>query len=208
MSKAMPNESVRRMMAGSAIKRCITVKTNTTKSVKINREAVGRVVTYCAIIAVQNIFELGRDGIERLMAEMTRRSEVYTVEADAFGVPKARENLKKRAEEKMAEPFVMPVEKWPKKDWEKVLMYERRSAGGMVVHFLVEAMDVLGYDREQVAAAVKETCENYRQFLGWAKEDGEYVAYVRMGRAFQQSTGIEVAIEDDMKDQTIFGKKF
>ena len=105
MGKSMPPVEVRKMMYEKAVNRCVVAKGDTMKNMKLNRAAVGQVVTYCAIIAAQNLFDLDRDGVERWQAELIRRSEVYTLETNVYGTPKARENLRKRTAPKMKEDF-------------------------------------------------------------------------------------------------------
>ena len=207
MGKAMPPVGVRAMMAEKAANRCVVAKGDTTKNTKLNRSAVAQVVTYCAQIATQNIFELDGDALDHLTAEMIRRTEVYETEEKVFGTSKAREKLRQRTAPKMKENFVLPVEKWPKKEWEKAMLYERRDAGDLVARFLVEALDGLGYTTEQIAAALKETEGNFRQFLEWAK-DGEYVAYYKMAQCYEQATGIEATVADEADKTPVFGKRF
>lgn len=207
MSKAMPPADVRAMMCRQATRRCLIARDDNKNNTKLNRSAVAQVVTYCALIATQNIFELDRDAMDRLTAEMIRRTEVYELEEKAFGTPKARRNLRDRTAPKMKEEFVLPVEKWPKKEWEKALLHERRDAGDLVVRFLVEALDDMGYTLNQIADVLKETRGNFRQFLDWSK-DGEYVAYYKMAQCFEQSTGIEVTVDREPNEKPIFGDKF
>ena len=82
MGKSMPPVEVRKMMYEKAVNRCVVAKGDTMKNMKLNRAAVEQVVTYCAIIAAQNLFDLDRDGVERWQAELIRRSEVYTLETN------------------------------------------------------------------------------------------------------------------------------
>ena len=84
MGKSMPPVEVRKMMYEKAVNRCVVAKDDTMKNMKLNRAAVGQVVTYCAIIAAQNLFNLDRDGVERWQAELIRRSEVYTLETNVY----------------------------------------------------------------------------------------------------------------------------
>ena len=51
MGKSMPPVEVRKMMYEKAVNRCVVAKGDTMKNMKLNRAAVGQVVTYCAIIA-------------------------------------------------------------------------------------------------------------------------------------------------------------
>ena len=73
MGKSMPPVEVRKMMYEKAVNRYVVAKGDTMKNMKLNRAAVGQVVTYCAIIAAQNLFNLDRDGVERWQAELIRR---------------------------------------------------------------------------------------------------------------------------------------
>ena len=88
MGKSMPPVEVRKMMYEKAVNRYVVAKGDTMKNMKLNRAAVGQVVTYCAIIAAQNLFDLDRDGVERWQAELIRRSEVYTLETNVYGTLK------------------------------------------------------------------------------------------------------------------------
>ena len=206
MGKSIPPVEVRKMMYEKAINRCVVAKGDTMKNMKINRAAVGQVATYCAIIAAQNLFDLDRDGVERWQAELIRRSEVYTLEMNVYGEPKARENLYKRTAHKMKEDFTLPIEKWPRKKWERVQLYERRSAGDIVARFFVEVMDAFGCTPEQIATALKEMQNNFRQFLEWSK-DGEYTAYYKMAQCYEQAAGIAVAVDQEPGEKPIFGKE-
>ena len=85
-------------------------------------------------------------------------------------------------------------------------LYERRGAGDLVARFFVEVMDGLGYTTEEIAAALKEIQGNFRQFLEWSK-DGEYVAYYKMAQCYEQATGIEAAIDEELGAKPIFGKE-
>lgn len=206
MGKSMPPAKVRKMMYEKAVNRCVVAKDDTVKNTELNRAAVGQVVTYCAIIAAQNLFDLDQNGVDRWTAELIRRSEVYALEENVYGTPKARENLRKRTDPMMKAGFSLPVEKWPRKEWERVRLYERRGAGNLVVRFFVEVMGGFGYTPEEIDTALKEVQDNFRQFLEWSK-DGEYVAYYKMARCYEQATGVEMAIDNEPGKKTIFGKE-
>lgn len=46
MGKSMPPVEVRKMMYEKAVNRCVVAKGDTMKNMKLNRAAVGQVVTY------------------------------------------------------------------------------------------------------------------------------------------------------------------
>ena len=165
----------------------------TEKTVMLNREAVGQVVSYCAIIAAHDVCKIDH---ERLTVEMNRRADVYMTERAFKGAHYARQQLEKRTAEKMKEPFVLPAGEYPRKQKDREIMYERRDAADMVVRYVVEALDQMGYDVDKIAAILRETRGNYQTFMEWAKDGGETVAYVRLGRVVAEMTGDPVEVVD------------
>lgn len=168
-------------------------KMPTSKTVMLNREAVGQVLSYCAIIAAHDLYQTDPDA---LTAEMNRRADIYMTEGAFKGTQYARKKLEERSDRLMKERFVLPMGEYPRKQKDKEIMFERRDAGDMVARYFAEALDVMHYGVDQITAALKEMRGNYQTFLDWAKDGGETVAYVRLGRVVADMTGNEVEVVD------------
>lgn len=208
MSKSMPSAEVQRMMRNNAITRCATMKINTRKNIMDNREAVGQVMSYCSIIAAYDVLEFDKSTLDRLTVAMNNRADVYMTECAALGQNRARQLLEERTDPVLDKPFCLPAGKYPRKQWEKDALNHRRKAGTLVVRYFVESLGEIGYSREKINETVEEARKNYEQFLKWASEDGEYVAYTRLGRIVEQMTGENVEVVAKPGTENIFGKEF
>lgn len=193
-------------IAVNATKR-ILKSADSKKRTELDRFAIGQVVSYCSIIAVNDLFNAGQNGVERLTVKMNAAADKYIVQRRQHGQMFARNALAERTDCFFAEPFVLPAGKMPKKDKERRRLAERRDAADMVMRYYVEALHELGYSMDQIASAVRETRKNYSQFLEWA-EDGEDVAYEKLRRVIEQTVGGCIFVEEVEGEPPVFGEAF
>lgn len=64
----------------------------------------------------------------------------------------------------------------------------------MIIRFMAESLEEMGYTPEQIEAVKKEAKANYAQFLEWSK-DGEEVAYDRLRRVIEDIYGVGAMVE-------------
>lgn len=74
------------------------------------------------------------------------------------------------------------------------ILAERRDAAKMIIRFMAESLEEMGYASEQIEAVKKEAKANYAQFLEWSK-DGEEVAYDRLRRVIEDIYGVGAMVE-------------
>ena len=75
----------------------------------------------------------------------------------------------------------------------------------MIIRFMAESLEEMGYTLEQIEAVKKEAKANYAQFLEWSK-DGEEVAYDRLRRVIEDIYGVGAMVERVKGEDPIFGK--
>lgn len=75
----------------------------------------------------------------------------------------------------------------------------------MIIRFMAESLEEMGYIPEQIEAVKKEAKANYDQFLEWSK-DGEEVAYDRLRRVIEDIYGVGAMVERVEGEDPIFGK--
>lgn len=185
-------------------------KTAGKKTVELNREAVGEIVSYCAIIAAHDKlgFEEDKAKLDQLVDAMNEKAEAYIETANRKGGKCARRELEERTDSLMKERFILPAGEYPRKERERRILAEKRDAGDMAIRYFVEALDAMGYSVDDIHIVLEETKLNYSQFLDWAKAGGEYVAYTRLGRVVEQMTDGEVRVENVPGEGPIFAKEF
>lgn len=174
---------------------------------KLNREAVGQVLSYCFVAAAHDIMDFDAGKASTLTVKMNNSAGRYTLDRDKYGARKARIMLEQRTDPLMVESFLLPAGKMFKTANDREVLAERRDAANMVIRFCVESMHDMGYSVEQIAAVLRETKANYNQFLGWA-EDGELVAYDRLRRVVEDIYGVGAMVERVEGQGPIFAKEF
>lgn len=177
------------------------------KDTMLNREAIGQVVSYCAVAAAHDILELGESESARVTLKMNNAAARYILDRDRYGAPKARKRLEERTAHLMPEEFYLPAGDLIGSDKKLRLLAERRDAAKMIVRFFVESLEEMGYSSEQIETVKEEIKKNYEQFLGWS-EDGEDVAYDKLRRVIEDIYGVGAMVQRVDGQGPIFGKEF
>jgi hypothetical protein len=181
------------------------------KRAMLNREAVGQVLGYCAMIAANDILELGTDGVEHLSVEVGHEAERFAALRARTNARDAYRALNRKSERLLTQSYAIkagekPDDAMSSKTWREVYA-ERRDAADMVVRFYACALDAMGYSVDQINSVIAGTMDNYSQFLSWA-EDGEEVAYEKLRRCVEQTLRMPAYVERVGNPKPVFAKEF
>lgn len=171
----------------------------------LNREAIGQVVSYCAVAAAHDLFEWTEKESTILTLKMNNSAQRYTLDREKYGAPEARRRLEERTAHLVREKFLLPAGDLAGSAKKRIILAERRDAAEMVMRFMAEALEEMGYDAAQIEQVNAETKRNYDQFADWAR-DGEEVAYDRLRRVVEDIYGVGAMVERVEGEDPIFGE--
>jgi len=194
----------RRNVAVNAVRKA----QNHQKTVDENREAIGRVVTYCVIIALHDRFGIGKDRMENLGTAINRAAQKHETLCRVKGYDRAKKELVQETQRVMPQGFVLPAGKMPKTGKEREALVARREAAETTVRLLVSAVvEHLWFGEKRIGALLKETEVNYRQFLDWASE-GDAYGYTLIARKMEQITGDKIQVVEEEGKAPVFAKTY
>lgn len=75
----------------------------------LNREAIGQVVSYCAVAAAHDLWDWGEKEFTLLTLKMNNAASRYIMDHDKYGAPEALKRLEARTAHLMPEEFWLPV---------------------------------------------------------------------------------------------------
>ena len=75
----------------------------------LNREAIGQVVSYCAVAAAHDLWDWGEKESTLLTLKMNNAASRYILDHDKYGAPEAKKRLEARTAHLMPEEFWLPV---------------------------------------------------------------------------------------------------
>lgn len=75
----------------------------------LNREAIGQVVSYCAVAAAHDLWDWGEKESTLLTLKMNNAASRYIMDHDKYGAPEARKRLEARTAHLMPEEFWLPA---------------------------------------------------------------------------------------------------
>lgn len=171
----------------------------------LNREAIGQVVSYCAVAAAHDLFEWTEKESTILTLKMNNSAQRYTLDREKYGAPEARRRLEERTAHLVREKFLLPAGDLAGSAKKRIILAERRDAAEMVMRFMAEALEEMGYDASRIERVRDETKRNYDQFTDWAR-DGEEVAYDRLRRVVEDIYGVGAMVERVEGEDPIFGE--
>lgn len=171
----------------------------------LNREAIGQVVSYCAVAAAHDLFEWTEKESTILTLKMNNSAQRYTLDREKYGAPEARRRLEERTAHLVREKFLLPAGDLAGSAKKRIILAERRDAAEMVMRFMAEALEEMGYDASRIERVRDETKRNYDQFTDWAR-DGEEVAYDRLRRVIEDIYGVGAMVERVEGEDPIFGE--
>lgn len=171
----------------------------------LNREAIGQVVSYCAVAAAHDLFEWTEKESTILTLKMNNSAQRYTLDREKYGAPEARRRLEERTAHLVREKFLLPAGDLAGSAKKRIILAERRDAAEMVMWFMAEALEEMGYDASRIERVRDETKRNYDQFTDWAR-DGEEVAYDRLRRVIEDIYGVGAMVERVEGEDPIFGE--
>lgn len=182
-----------------SIQNAVNQQINISKSkhrTMLNREAIGQVVSYCAVAAAHDLWDWGEKESTLLTLKMNNAASRYIMDHDKYGAPEALKRLEARTAHLMPEEFWLPVGG----------LAERRDAAKMIVRFFVESLEEMEYTPEQIEAVKEEIKKNYQQFLDWVDDGGEEVAYDRLRRVIEDIYGVGAMVERVKGEEPVFGE--
>lgn len=171
----------------------------------LNREAIRRVVSYCTIAAAHDLWDWGEKESIVLNLKMNNAASRYVLDLDKYGTPEARKRLREHTAHLMPEEFWLPAGDLVGSEKKLRILAERRDAAKMIIRFMAESLEEMGYTPEQIEAVKKEAKANYARFLEWSK-DGEEVAYNRLCRVIEDIYGVGAMVERVEEEDPVFGK--
>lgn len=198
-----------------SIQNAVNQQINISKSKRrtmLNREAIEQVVSYCTIAAVHDLWDWGEKESAILTLKMNNAASRYILDLDKYGTPEARKRLRERTAHLMPEELWLPAGDLVGSEKKLRILAERRDAAKMIIRFMAESLEEMGYTPEQIEAVKKEAKANYAQFLEWSK-DGEEAAYDRLRRVIEGIYGVGAMVErvegeDPNFRQTPFQERF
>lgn len=75
----------------------------------LNREAIGQVVSYCAVAAAHDLWDWGEKESTLLTLKMNNAASRYIMDHDKYGAPEAFKRLEARTAHLMPEEFWLPA---------------------------------------------------------------------------------------------------
>lgn len=75
----------------------------------LNREAIGQVVSYCAVAAAHDLWDWGEKESTLLTLKMNNAASRYIMDHDKYGAPEALKRLEARTAHLMPEEFWLPA---------------------------------------------------------------------------------------------------
>ena len=136
---------------------------------------------------------------------MNNAASRYVLDLDKYGTPEARKRLRERTAHLMPEEFWLPAGDLVGSEKKLRILAERRDAAKMIIRFMAESLEEMGYTPEQIEAVKKEAKANYARFLEWSK-DGEEAAYNRLCRVIEDIYGVGAMVERVEEEDPVFGK--
>lgn len=191
-----------------SIQNAVNQQINISKSkhrTMLNREAIGQVVSYCAVAAAHDLWDWGEKESTLLTLKMNNAASRYILDHDKYGAPEAKKRLEERTAHLMPEELWLPAGDLVGSEKKLRILAERRDAAKMIIRFMAESLEEMEYIPEQIEAVKKEAKANYDQFLEWSK-DGEEVAYDRLRRVIEDIYGVGAMVERVEGEDPIFGK--
>src|SRR5699024_4434987 len=107
----------------------------------LNREAIGQVVSYCAVAAAHDLFEWTEKESTILTLKMNNSAQRYTLDREKYGAPEARRRLEERTAHLVREKFLLPAGDLAGSAKKRIILAERRDAAEMVMRFMAEALE-------------------------------------------------------------------
>lgn len=95
-----------------SIQNAVNQQINISKSkhrTMLNREAIGQVVSYCAVAAAHDLWDWGEKESTLLTLKMNNAASRYILDHDKYGAPEAKKRLEARTAHLMPEEFWLPV---------------------------------------------------------------------------------------------------
>lgn len=191
-----------------SIQNAVNQQINISKSKRrtiLNREAIGQVVSYCTIAAAHDLWDWGKKESTILTLKMNNAESRYILDLDKYGTPEAWKRLRERTAHLMPEELWLPAGDLVGSEKKLRILAERRDAAKMIIRFMAESLEEMGYTLEQIEAVKKEAKANYAQFLEWSK-DGEEVTYDRLRCVIEDIYGVGAMVERVEGEDHIFGK--
>lgn len=151
-----------------SIQNAVNQQINISKSkhrTMLNREAIGQVVSYCAVAAAHDLWDWGEKESTLLTLKMNNAASRYILDHDKYGAPEAKKRLEARTAHLMPEEFWLPVGGLVGSEKKLRVLAERRDAAKMIVRFFVESLEEMEYTPEQIEVVKEEIKKNYQQFL-------------------------------------------
>lgn len=192
-----------------SIQNAVNQQINISKSkhrTTLNREAIGQVVSYCAVAAAHDLWDWGEKESTLLTLKMNNAASRYILDHDKYGAPEAKKRLEARTAHLMPEEFWLPVGGLVGSEKKLRVLAERRDAAKMIVRFFVESLEEMEYTPEQIEIVKEEIKKNYQQFLGWVDDGGEEFAYDRLRRVIEDIYGVGAMVERVKGEEPVFGE--
>lgn len=122
----------------------------------LNREAIGQVVSYCAVAAAHDLWDWGEKESTLLTLKMNNAASRYIMDHDKYGAPEALKRLEARTAHLMPEEFWLPAGGLVGSEKKLRVLAERRDAAKMIVRFFVESLEEMEYTPEQIETVKEE----------------------------------------------------
>lgn len=166
------------------------------------RDAVAQLTAWCVLVALHQDLGEGASKLNRVAAEMDVLQKANCSTMVLRGIKAAEEQRVEWLQGKASAEFPVPLLRAPRGRKEQQLrMAGNRAAGISWQICAAGCIRALRYGQTRLERLRQAAIENYRQFNGWAAEDGMDVAMDRLSRCVQDALKEEVRVVDTAQQQ-------
>lgn len=165
------------------------------------RDDAAQVFCWCVVIALHQEEGIGAERLERACLEMKQFEDGFQTKVLASGRKKATDEMERILDGVYSTDITLPRLRYPKnRAEEQIRMAE--NEGGQIA-WLVMACAVRSsfkFGPSRLERLKKASLDNYRQYVQWKEEDGEYYALEQIRRCASQAIRENLTIADTPKD--------
>lgn len=161
------------------------------------RDKASQLFCWCIVVAMHQEEGIGAERIQRACNEMQAFQARYKSKIDSGNRRTATEAMRDDLREICDFTVRLPQNRAPRNHREEQLRMAQDE--GAEIAWLVMAATMhltFGFGKERLARLKKEATNNYRQYIGWVKMDGEDCAKEWLKRCVEQALQEELKVND------------
>lgn len=161
------------------------------------RDKTAQIFTWCMVVAMHQEEGIGATRLERACNEMHEFQQRYKTKILTKNRKSATDAMREDLKGICDFEVRLPQTKAPRNRKEEQLRMAQNE--GAEIAWLVMAATThltFGFGKERLARLKRETLDNYRQYIGWVKTDGEDCAKEWLKRCVEQALHEELKVND------------